>query len=139
MTTDRGGPVRYVLDGDVPPEAVRHLLDQTGWARGRSTDGIVSSLRHSAAVVSAWDGDRLVGFARAVGDGAYRALVEDVVVDEAWRGRGVGRGLMERLMTRLAGTEEVRLATGAETAPFYEEFGFARDAGVNMRRRAGPR
>ena len=90
MTTDRTAPVRYDVDGDVPPEALRRLLDQTTWARGRATDGIATSLRHSVTNVSAWDGDRLVGFARALGDGVYRALVDDVVVDEDWRGRGVG-------------------------------------------------
>ena len=137
MTADRIGPVRYDLDPDVPPEALRRLLDQTDWARGRSTDGIATSLRNSVAVVSAWDGDALIGFARAVGDGAYRALVEDVVVEQAWRGKGVGRELMARLMAQLSSIEEVRLATGPETAPFYERFGFALDSGANMRRRVG--
>ena len=138
MTTDRiGGPVRYDLGGDVPPEALRRLLDQTDWACGRSTDGIATSLRGSAAVVSAWDGDELVGFARAVGDGVYRALVEDVVVDEAWRGRGVGQELIARLVAQLSSTEEIRLVTRPETTPFYEGCGFERDAAATMRRRVG--
>ena len=139
MTDDRAVPVRYDDAEGVAPEAVRRLLDQTSWARGRSVEGIAASLRGSVAVVGAWDGEALIGFARAVGDGVYRALVEDVVVDEAWRGRGVGRGLVERLLARLASVEDVRLATGPETAPFYEGFGFALDAGPSMRRRADAR
>ena len=135
MTTDRAAPVRYDVDGTIPPDAVRRLLDRTDWARGRSTDGIATSLRSSAAIVGAWDGDRLVGFARAIGDGVYRALIEDVVVDEAWRGRGIGLELVACLVERLSGVEEIRLATGPKLVPFYEKLGFTLDAGPNMRRR----
>ena len=139
MSADCDPAVRYDDGRDVPPDALRRLLDQTDWAGGRPVDGIAASLRGSVAVVGAWHGDVLIGFARAVGDGVYRALVEDVVVDEVWRGRGVGRGLMERLIARLSPVEEVRLATGPETAPFYEGFGFVMDTGAQMRRRADGR
>ena len=136
MTGDCGDPVRYDDGAEVAPEALQRLLDQTDWARGRSIEGIAESLRGSVAVVGAWHGDALVGFARAFGDGVYRALVEDVVVDEAWRGRGAGRELMVRLVERLRKVEEVRLVTMPETTPFYEALGFASDTAVAMRRRA---
>jgi ribosomal protein S18 acetylase RimI-like enzyme len=48
--------------------------------------------------VGAWAGDRLVGFVRAVTDGAFRAYVEDVIVAPDARGAGIGRSLIDHLL-----------------------------------------
>ena len=44
---------------------------------------------------------RLVGYARANGDGALVATVHDVAVIPALRGRGLGRALLRRLMKQV--------------------------------------
>ncbi|MCC2336360.1 GNAT family N-acetyltransferase [Cellulomonas wangsupingiae] len=58
--------------------------------------------RHGVTWVGAFEGDELVGFVHACGDGGTHAFVLDTVVDPAHRGRGTGRRLVERL------TAEVR-------------------------------
>jgi GNAT superfamily N-acetyltransferase len=45
----------------------------------------------------------LVGFARAVGDGALVSTVHDVAVMPELRGKGVGAGLMQRLTRQVRG------------------------------------
>jgi GNAT superfamily N-acetyltransferase len=131
--TDDAGP-RFETDGPVPLPALRRLLDQTTWAAGRSDDGLAAMLAGSLAHVTAMRDGELVGFARAIGDGVYRALVEDVVVDERMRGRGLGAGLMRCLMARLSTVEEVRLVCGEERVRFHARLGFRADGGPHMRR-----
>ena len=70
----------------------------------------------------------------------YRGMVDDVVVDSAQRGKGIGRKLMERLLeeSRVLGLDEVLLFTGHHRAPaisLYTSFGFAlRESGLyNLR------
>ncbi|SHJ91930.1 GNAT family N-acetyltransferase [Pseudozobellia thermophila] len=59
----------------------------------------------------------------------YRGMVEDVVVDEAHRGKGIGRKLMEKLLeeARHRGLDEVMLFSGHHRKPaigLYKSLGF---------------
>jgi predicted GNAT family N-acyltransferase len=74
--------------------------------------------------VGAWQDGRLVGFARVITDGVYRALLEDVVVDETLRGQGIGQALVERMLERLTHVQQILLVCGEHLIPFYAPFGF---------------
>lgn len=117
---------------DATASELQALFAQTTWAQHRSVEGIETMLRLTGAGVTARSGGALVGFARALTDGAYRALIYDVVVDGTWRDQGVGRELVERLLEQLSAVEEVRLFCGAELVPFYASMGFRLDAGPVM-------
>lgn len=117
---------------DATAGELQALFAQTSWAQHRSVEGIETMLRLTGAGVTARSRGALVGFARALTDDAYRALIYDVVVDRTWRGRGVGRELVGRLLGQLRGVEEVRLFCGAELVPFYAGMGFRPDAGPVM-------
>lgn len=126
------GRIVYDEGADVGADELIALFAQTSWARQRGTRDVAAMLRATPVAVSARADGVLVGYARALTDGRFRAHVDDVVVDASWRGRGVGIGLMERLMDRLAGVEEVRLNCGPDVVPFYERMGFALDRGTQM-------
>jgi GNAT superfamily N-acetyltransferase len=74
-------------------------------------------------------GAGVVGHARLVpaADDARAAVLEDVVVAGAWRGRGVGRALVAAGEAHAAqfALERVHLAAGAAAAPFYARLGYA--------------
>ena len=82
-------------------------------------------LAGSGAVVSLWQGKRLVGFGRASSDGVYRAVLWDVVVPEDLQGQGLGRRLVEALLNArtLRSVERVYLMT-TNSSGFYEQLGF---------------
>lgn len=130
--------VTYSVNGSVSPQELQALLDQTDWANGRSADGIAAMLGATAIQVSARSDGRLVGFGRAISDGVYRALIEDVVVDQAWRAQGVGRRLVRMLIEQLSQVEQVQLDCGEEMRPFYASFGFASDPLPRMKLRKEP-
>ena len=113
---------------------LRRLFDQESfWAAGRRPEGLRRMLRGSQAAVSAWEGDRLVGFGRATSDGAYRAVLWDVVVAGDYKGRGLGRRLVEALLETpaLVRTERVYLMT-TNSAGFYERLGFRSKESQNL-------
>lgn len=60
------------------------------WAQERSIEDLSIAIANSEPVVSVWDGERLIGFARATSDGIYRATIWDVVIDPDYRGAGLG-------------------------------------------------
>ena len=122
----------YSFDRQIEPEQLQDLLRQTGWANRRSLEGIQKMLKGTLLTLGAWDGDRLVGFVRVITDGIYRALIDDVVVEESKRGTGIGSELMRRVTERLAEVEEVFLRCGEGVVPFYERHRFERSNGVIM-------
>ena len=71
-------------------------------------------------------GGRLVGFTRALADGALRAVVFDVVVASSQRGTGLNVRLLRELLNRppVAACRRVELVSRPEMVPFYERFGF---------------
>ena len=101
------------------------LDDHSFWARGRSARQLRRMLAGSQAVVSAWRGERLVGFGRASSDGVFRAVLWDVVVAGDEQGRGLGRRLVVTLLNdpSLSGVERIYLMT-TNSAGFYTQLGF---------------
>jgi len=90
----------------------------------RALDDLRQHVLGARWVVSAWDGDELVGLARAMSDGVSTAYVSSVMVDARWRRRGVGREIMRRLMSdRSPGLRWVLHARDA-AKDFYRALGF---------------
>ncbi len=103
--------------------AVRRLYDGAGWWPDWGLDGIGRAIDTSVAV-GAWDGEKLVAFARAISDGEHRAYVEDVVVDPEYRGRGIGEGIVAALVEAIGGVHVVSLYCEPERVEFYGRNGF---------------
>lgn len=74
-------------------------------------------------VVSAWEGDSLIGFARAISDGATNGYISTVAVLPQYQGKGIGRELIRRLISGRDGIMFV-LHARPEVAPFYLKCGF---------------
>lgn len=105
-------------------EAVQLLLG-TYWSPGRTPEEIVRSQRRASAWVGAEDGHgRLIGQARAVCDGVRFGWMGDVVVREAWRGRGLGGALVRLLLDHPAVRHSKRLILATQDPAFYDRFGF---------------
>lgn len=126
--------IEYLANAALAPRDVVGILDHTDWARGRDEDGVAAMLRGGLAHVSAHEAGELIGFARAFGDGVYRALIEDVVVRADRRGTGIGHWLVDLLLDQLADVEEVVLFCDPAREGFYEAHGFKRHLVTGMQR-----
>jgi N-acetylglutamate synthase-like GNAT family acetyltransferase len=82
---------------------------------------------------TAWDDTTLIGFARATSDGVYRATIWDVVVDPNYQGAGIGRKLVQTLIThpRLSRMERIYLMTTNQQT-FYKRIGFTENQTTTM-------
>lgn len=80
---------------------------------------------NSYAVVFVYDGNRIVGVARALSDGVCQAAVYNVALDEEYQGSGIGREMLLRLFEQLKG-QNIILYTHPQTVLLYEKLGFRR-------------
>lgn len=112
----------------ISPVQVQDLCASVGWSR-RDPVLIARALNYSLAVVSAWDKDTIVGFARATGDQVFNATIWDVAVRPSYQKRGVGRLLMHELLKDLDsyGIPLITLYADPGTDGFYKRFGFSTD------------
>lgn len=127
--------ITFARNAQIAPEALRDLLAQTDWAKARTVQSLERMLQQTSLHVSAWQDERLVGFARALSDGVFRAVIEDVVVTHELRGHGLGRELLRLLLAELHGVEEVALGCLEHLVPFYESFEFHRVSHPYMKKR----
>ena len=100
------------------------FLARSYWAHARPRERIEASLRHSL-VFGVYDGERQVGLARIVSDYVTFAWLCDVFVDEAYRGKGIGRWLMETILSHpdLQGLKRILLVTD-DAQGLYSQHGF---------------
>lgn len=103
------------------------------WAQDRSVEDWAIALSNSKPVVTAWDSDRLIGFARATSDGIYRATIWDVVIHPQYQGAGLGRKLVETVLMHphVNRVERVYLMTTHQQR-FYERIGFKENSTTTM-------
>lgn len=114
------------LHADINVEQLQELFQMAAfWARDRRPEDLAIALENSNPVISAWDGDRLIGFARATSDGVYRATIWDVVVHPEYQGAGLGRKLVQTVLShpQVCKVERVYLMT-TNQRQFYEKIGF---------------
>ena len=81
----------------------------------------------------AYEGDEQVGFARVVTDTATFAHLMDVFVLSEHRGKGIGKDLMQAVMSHpeLQGLRKFTLHT-ADAHSLYERFGFRRVESLDL-------
>ncbi|MBD0335165.1 MAG: GNAT family N-acetyltransferase [Cyanobacteria bacterium Co-bin13] len=95
------------------------------WAKNRSMQEMAVAIANSHPVVTVWDQETLIGFARATSDGVYRATIWDVVIDPSYQGGGLGRKLVQTVLghPHVSQVERVYLMTTHQQG-FYERIGF---------------
>jgi ribosomal protein S18 acetylase RimI-like enzyme len=103
------------------------------WAKGRSIEDLSIAIANSDPVISICDGEQLIGFARATSDGIYRATIWDVVIHPDYRGTGLGRKLVETVLShpRVRRVERVYLMT-THQQEFYQKIGFQSNVSTTM-------
>ena len=97
------------------------------WVESRDDVDLVQRIvagSHCFLIVE--EGNRLMGMGRAISDGVSDAYIQDVAVGMAFRGRGIGREIVRRLLERLNkdGVNWVGLIAERGSHTFYERLGF---------------
>ena len=119
---------------DIDLNQLRELFNITAfWAQERSISDLSIAIANSEPVMAIYDDQRLVGFARATSDGIYRATIWDVVIHPDYRSYGLGKKLVETVLSHplMCRVERVYLMTSHQQS-FYEKIGFVCNTTTTM-------
>lgn len=104
-----------------------HLYNDVGWyAYTQDVEMLQKAFNESLEVLSAWNGEDLIGLIRVVGDGLTIIYIQDILVLNAYQNQGIATQLMQRVLEQYKNVRQKVLLT--EEAPdvrhFYEKNGF---------------
>lgn len=116
--------ISYKQTRELKPEEARDIYQRAGLQRPQDLKTIESMLQHANLLITAWDGESLVGFLRAMTDFTFDCYVNDLAVDVNYQGRGIGRELMQRLNAELEPQVLIVLVSASSAVQFYENIGF---------------
>lgn len=120
---------------ELPTEKeLKNLFSQTTWASERKNMDIKKMLENLNVFVTIREDSELIGFGRAISDGIYRALVDDIIVDSSYQNRGLGKVIVTNLLSQLDGIDEIYLNTNPDLEEFYKKFGFIKVNTVTMKK-----
>ena len=94
-----------------------------GLGRNRDTEKIKAAFLNTYKIITAWDGEKIVGAARMISDGLCYAWIHDVGVLPDYQKKGIGKELIENLML---GDESLLfgLTSSFVAEDFYTKIGF---------------
>jgi len=113
---------------DLDYEKVVDLFYEVGFLnnhlkRQKYKTAIESAFKNSQYVVSVWDKDNLVGFARVITDKSLFATIWNMIVTPEYQGRGLGKNLLEKCLDQYPKLHFFLIAD-KHVASFYQKLGF---------------
>ena len=102
------------------------LYQSVGWTNYVDrADRLEEAYQNSLAILAAYDGERLVGLVRAVGDGNSIVFIQDLLVLPTYQRQGIGTGLMRRILEKYKDVYQIELLTDntEKSRSFYESLG----------------
>ncbi|MCX6078482.1 MAG: GNAT family N-acetyltransferase [Chloroflexi bacterium] len=105
-------------------DAIHAMLTRAYWAKGRTREIIARYIQFSL-VFGIYDGTQQIGVARIVSDYTTFAWLCDIFIHEDYRGKSVGKWLMETILAHpdLQGLRRLMLTT-RDAHGLYAKYGF---------------
>lgn len=121
-------------------QELHQLYQRQWWTLDRTLDETIRCVKGSSICLGVVDPqERLLGFARVLTDYMFKALVFDLIVDEASRRLGIGKRLLTAIIghASLRDVKHIELYCLAEMESYYAAFDFSADVGgVHLMRRS---
>lgn len=119
--------IQYRDDAKIPVEMAIDLYKRSTLGERRPVDRpdvFAGMIENASLLVTAWDGERLVGIARSLTDFTYVAYLADLAVDADYQRRGIGRQLIEETKRRLGKECMIVLLAAPKANDYYPKLGF---------------
>ncbi|PAE27217.1 GNAT family N-acetyltransferase [Paenibacillus sp. 7884-2] len=119
--------ITFTYSKNIDCEQLERLYNDVQWyAYTNDMSLLKDALSQSLDVICAWNGEKLIGLIRIVGDGLTIIYIQDILVLNDYQNQGVATTLMQQVLHKYKNVRQKVLLT--EEAPdvrhFYERNGF---------------
>ncbi|MDR2953799.1 MAG: GNAT family N-acetyltransferase [Prevotella sp.] len=109
---------------DFRPEDLQELFLSVDWSSGHYPNKLVVAMKNSSTVLTAWDGDKLVGLINALDDGIMTAYVHYLLINPEYHKMGIGKELVNIIKIRYEEYLRIVLIAYEKETEFYKHNGF---------------
>ena len=120
--------IRYQIENELSLEEFVSLLNRSTLGERRPLDDedrLKAMLNHANLIVTARDGDMLVGVSRSLSDFSFCTYLSDLAVDEAYQKKGIGKELI-RETKKAAPLAKLILLSAPKAIEYYPKIGMER-------------
>lgn len=116
----------YTEEKKFTKEQVQQLFLSVGWVSGNYPERLYKALMHSSTVLTVWDGEKLIGLARALDDTEMLAQIHYVLVHPDYQGHGIAGKMIEQIKEKYKDFLYIEgMPENKKNVPFYEKHGFS--------------
>lgn len=119
-------PTLHFRTGYLPPVAdIIRVFEESGIVRPtHDVARIEKMFAHANLVVTAWEGETLVGVCRALTDFSYCCYLSDLAVNRSHQGQGIGQQLIEQVKHKIGDQVALILLSASSAMSYYPRIGF---------------
>lgn len=119
--------INYIINSHEKIEEAQlfSLFDSVGWESANDVHRLQIAFQNSSHVVTAWDGQNLVGIIRSMDDNTWSATIDCLVVHKDYQSEGVGSSLLSKLLDQLQHITYISVSPNDSICnSFYQKKGF---------------
>ncbi len=105
-------------------EALQDLFLSVNWSSGKYPEKLVEAMKHSDQVISAWEGETLVGLINALSDKVMTVYFHYLLVRPEYHGQGIGKKLVQRMLEDYKDYARKAVIAYNSEIEFYKKCGF---------------
>lgn len=115
-------------------EQLMNLYGDVEWFAYTRYPGVLEkAVNNCLNVWTAWDGDKLVGLARVVGDGYTIIYIQDILILKDYQKRGIGSKILKLILKKYESVRQIILLTDdtEKTVNYYKKNGLVKASDSN--------
>ena len=116
--------ITYKQTKEFEKKDLQDLFLSVQWDSGNYPDKLKVAIANSHKVISAWDGEQLVGLVNALSDGIMTAYFHYLLVRPEYQSKGVGKKLISLMLEQYEDFARKVLIAYDKEIGFYKRCGF---------------
>lgn len=115
---------------DITKDALQELFLSVEWESGKYPNELLQAIVGSHSIVTAWEGEKLVGLINALSDGVLTVYFHYMLIHPSYQSMGIGKKMMNVMLDRYKGCKTKVLISYPHAVDFYSKFGFNTEVGA---------
>ena len=121
--------INYKIGNELDLDEVVELYRDSGLGERRPIDDVGlfrDMIRNANLIITAWDGELLIGIARSISDFSYVTYLSDLAIRKSYQKKGIGKELIKRTRKESGPKAKVMLLSAPIAKEYYSHIGFKR-------------